>query len=533
MLARALETPGIGTVLAAMILKDAGIGRLRGGALPDRPTWEPRWGGFPAVPGLSREDREGRIGALHRAFLDDHLTPEAEAERFLSEQGRLDRGRAGLGGFIALDAGDIRSQAAAASARYRAGRPRSVLDGVPVAVKDEIDCLPYPTSRGAGPLDGVPEADAVVVARLRAAGAVIAGKTQMHDQGLGITGWNPRDGAVRNPWLPTHYAGGSSGGSAAVVAAGLVPGALGLDGGGSIRIPAAFCGIVGLKPTFGRISRAPGALDSSVAYVGPLAATAADAEHLLMAIRGRDPADRATGDAPPDGVVSEGQCAPVIGLPRDWVSEADPVIAGACEEIALRLGANGFRIEGVTLPGPDPETVQAAHLVTLLAEMISRPLPSRADSGSGARSLRRLAHGISAADFLAAQRIRTAARNAWRRLLERVDTVLTPATGCLPPPLPVNPVTEMLDPAVIRQAMRFAVGANLTGLPAGVVRAGISNDGRPIGAQLIGPPWSEALLLAVMERIEALRDPAEARVCVTRGRGAAAQAAEPGGKTVT
>ena len=156
---------------------------------------------------------------------------------------------------IAVNRDDVMKQAREATQRIKAGKPLSIFDGVPVAVKDELDMVPYPTTVGTSFLGKSPaKEDATVVARMRAAGALLVGKTNMHEIGINVTGLNPHHGTTRNPYNTDHFTGGSSSGSATAVAAGLVPVAIGADGGGSIRIPASFCGVFGLKPTFGRVS---------------------------------------------------------------------------------------------------------------------------------------------------------------------------------------------------------------------------------------------------------------------------------------
>jgi Asp-tRNA(Asn)/Glu-tRNA(Gln) amidotransferase A subunit family amidase len=194
----------------------------------------------------------------------------------------------GLSIFVAWEQADLLAQATASAQRLREGRPLSPLDGVPVAVKDELDLRGFGTSVGTRFLGKQPAAeDSTAVARLRAAGALLLGKVNMHEIGIGVTGQNPHHGTVRNPYDPQRHTGGSSSGSAAAVAAGFCPIAIGADGGGSIRIPASLCGVVGLKPTYGRVSETGAApLDWSVAHIGPLGATARDVALGYAAIAG-------------------------------------------------------------------------------------------------------------------------------------------------------------------------------------------------------------------------------------------------------
>ncbi|MCK5197858.1 MAG: amidase, partial [Spirochaetales bacterium] len=198
------------------------------------------------------------------------ITPLEVAEKLL-EIIYDDEGADPLNAIIKLDREDFLGQAADSAERLKAGKPRSLLEGVPIAVKDEIDALPYSTNVGTSFLgQSAAAADAEVVRRLREAGALILGKANMHEIGIGVTGINPHFDSTRNPHNPECYTGGSSSGSAAAVAAGYCPAAIGADGGGSIRIPASLCGVTGLKPTFGRVSeRGAAPLCWSVAHIGP------------------------------------------------------------------------------------------------------------------------------------------------------------------------------------------------------------------------------------------------------------------------
>jgi Asp-tRNA(Asn)/Glu-tRNA(Gln) amidotransferase A subunit family amidase len=218
------------------------------------------------------------VADFARAYRGGQLSPVDVARRLADACSSLDERDPAMQLLIAQDADDLMAQAEASAARFAAGEPLGVFDGVPVAVKDELDQVPYPTTVGTAFLGRESaDEDATVAARFRAQGALLFGKTAMHEIGIGVTGLNPHHGTPRNPYDPGHFTGGSSSGPAAVVAAGLCPVAIGADGGGSIRTPAALCGISGLKATYGRISE-HGAypLCWSVGHVGPLAATVLD-----------------------------------------------------------------------------------------------------------------------------------------------------------------------------------------------------------------------------------------------------------------
>ena len=324
------------------------------------------------------------LHAFERAYADKTSTPDAMASAFLTAHALSAREKPALRAFIDVDANDVRAQAAASSRRWREGAPRSVLDGIPLAVKDEVDQRGYVTTAGTSffRAHGKATTDSTVVARLREKGAVLVGKTNMHELGIGVTGLNPHHGSARNPYDPACFTGGSSSGSASAVAAGLVPAAIGADGGGSIRIPAALCGIVGLKPTWSRVSEA-GAVDLcwSVAHLGPMAGSAQDAAILFAAIAGDDPRDPHTLHRPKVDVrhllptAASGSANDEIvdlkglkfGVFDPWFDDADPSVVAACRAGVDQLRALGAEIVSIEIP--HLELFRLAHLVTIVSEM--------------------------------------------------------------------------------------------------------------------------------------------------------------------
>jgi len=308
-----------------------------------------------------------------------------------------------------------------------------------------------------------------VVRRLRAAGAVLVGKTNMHEIGMGATGHNTHHGAARNPYDLDRAAGGSSGGSAAAVAAGLCPAAVGADGGGSIRIPAALCGLVGLKPTFGRVSeRGAAPLCWSLAHIGPLAASADDAALLYMLMAGKDPADPSTWHQPAPTVQPDLRGL-TLGVFRPWFEDADPAVVTACSGLLVALGAKVVEIQL-----PELGIAAIAHMVTIAAEMATS----------------------QQAHFLDRQR-------DYMQALQQVDAIVTPAVAGVAPRLtPEALLAGESDLVLLDRLLRFARPANLTGLPAIAFNAGYDADGLPIGMQAIGRPWGEATLLAIARAAE-------------------------------
>src|SRR2546425_697636 len=296
---------------------------------------------------------EKTIQELTAAYRSGETTPTAVAEAYLARIAKLDRE---VGAYLTVTGEQALEAAAGAAARYRAGAPRSALDGVPVALKDILCTRGVPTTCGSKILESfVPPYDATVVERLRAAGAVLLGKTNMDEFAMGSSTEHSAFKLTRNPWDPARVPGGSSGGSAAAVAGGLAAGAFGSDTGGSVRQPAAFCGVVGLKPTYGRVSRYRlVAFASSLDQIGPLARDVRDAALLLQVIAGRDPADSTSADAEvaayPDRLTGTIR-GMRLGVVREFFAEGlDPDVERVVRAAIEVLKGLGARVERVSLP---------------------------------------------------------------------------------------------------------------------------------------------------------------------------------------
>lgn len=444
------------------------------------------------------------------AYREGAIGPEEVARRVLDAAGMLENARPRLGALIAQDEADLMRQARASAERHARGAPLGPLDGVPVAIKDELDQAHYPTTVGTAFLGGrgPAPADAEVVARLRAAGALLIGKTNMHEIGMGATGINAHHGAARNPYDPDTAAGGSSGGSAAAVAAGLCPLAIGADGGGSIRIPAALCGVVGLKPTFGRASeRGAAPLCWSLAHVGPIGATARDVALGYLAIAGRDPGDPNTlrQPAPTLAGFADGVAGLRLGVYRPWFEDADPEVVRACSAILAALVDQGATVVEVEIP--ELGVLSAAHSVTIAVEMATAHLhhhaASRADYAFETRFNLALARRLRGSDYVHAQRLRARLYGHVREALAQADVIVTPATACTAPRVaPDALATGESDLALLDRLCRFARAGNFTGLPAISFPAGYDQAGRPIGFQAMGRPWEEHVLLRIAQAAE-------------------------------
>ncbi|HEX7598226.1 MAG TPA: amidase, partial [Polyangia bacterium] len=438
------------------------------------------------------------------AYHHGGLSPLTVAESLLAAITASDQGDAPLRAFMPVNREDLLAQAKASAERIAAGRALGPLDGVPVAVKDEVDMRPYPTKVGTTFLGQSPAAqDSTVAARLRAAGALMVGKTNMHEIGINPNGCNAHYGAVRNPFNPACDSGGSSSGSAAAAAAGLAPMAIGADGGGSIRIPAGLCGVVGLKPTFGRVSSAGSApLCWSVDHLGPLAASVEDAALAYAIIAGPDPLEPNSLLQPPPtlaGWNNPDLRGVRLGIYPQWFEHASPEVVQVCRAMVEQLKAAGAEVHEVAIPGLDE--MRIAHAVTILSEMavaMQKYRAQRPQMGAAVRLSLVIGEAATATDYLQAQRVRTRAMAAFSQVFQQVDAILTPATALAAQPILAGGLPDgWSDLSTDTEMMRFVFPSNFTGNPAISFPAGYDSRGLPIGMQAIGRHWEEHVLLRV------------------------------------
>jgi aspartyl-tRNA(Asn)/glutamyl-tRNA(Gln) amidotransferase subunit A len=443
---------------------------------------------------------------------------------------RIERTDGGIHAFHTVAAEQALARAADLD-RRRAELSALPLLGVPVAVKDNICTRGIRTTAGSRILGGyVPPYDAGVIERLHAAGAVIVGKTNCDEFAMGSSTENSAFGVTRNPWSPDRVPGGSSGGSAAAVAARQVPLALGSDTGGSIRQPAALCGVVGLKPTYGTVSRyGLIAFASSLDQIGPIATSVADAALALSVIAGHDPRDATSlPDAPSLATAAGGLKGLRIGVPRSLVGEGvDADVRSAFDTAIDLLREHGAHISDVELPHsahaiPVYYLVATAEASSNLArydgvrygfrakdagESLGEMYDRTREQGFGPEVKRRimlgtyvLSAGYKDAYYLKAQQVRTLIRRDYDAAFERVDVIAMPTS-----PTPAFPLGERVsDPVRMYLADVFTVGANLAGVPAISVPCGLSPGRLPIGLQLTGPQLGDATVLraaAAFERV--------------------------------
>jgi len=468
------------------------------------------------------------LGELARALERGEARPSAVLEECLARTARLD-GR--LHAFLRLTDAEARSSAKAADERRARKAPLSPIDGVPIGLKDLFCQEGVETTAGSRILQGyAPPYDATVVRKLREAGAVLVGKLNMDEFAMGSSTENSAYGPTRNPWDLERTPGGSSGGSAAAVAARLVPGTLGTDTGGSIRQPAALTGVVGLKPTYGRVSRyGVVAFASSLDQVGPVAQDVRGAALLLRAIAGHDPNDQTSSLRPvPDYAAALEM--PVrgltLGVPAEYFGDGlDPAVEKSVRSAISALEREGCAVKPISLPN-SPHAIAAYYLVATaeassnLARYDGVRYGYRAPearslldlyektraAGFGAEVKRRILLGTYAlsagyydAYYLRAQKIRALIRRDFDQAFSAgVDAVASPTS-----PWPAFRLGEKVDdPLAMYLNDIYTVPANLAGLPGISIPSGFTSSGLPIGFQLIGRPFEEANLLRLARAAE-------------------------------
>ena len=418
-----------------------------------------------------------------------------------------------LRSFITLDAAGALARARALDADLATGRRWGPLHGVPLAYKDLCHVRALPTSCGTKTAEYfTSEIECTAVARLSAAGAVTLGKLNMTELALGPFGDNPHHGDVDNPWKAGHVAGGSSSGSGAAVAAGLAYGALGSDTGGSIRLTAACCGIVGVKPTYGRVSRAGAMpLSWSLDHLGPMTRTVRDAAQMLEIVAGGDPHDATASRRPVGAWLAALERPPAgvrVALPENYYFEGvTPEVRAAVETAAAVLGGLGARVEVRHLPDPailnDVANVLARSESAAIHARVVRDRPH--ELGAAVRSRLEVGFHISAHDYLQAGRLRTRlAREFVAEVFAETDVLLAPTIPEPPPALEV--VTAGPVDQIVRRMGRFSRLTrpfNVLGLPVVALPCGATADGRPLGLQIIGRPFDEATILRVAHAYEA------------------------------
>lgn len=471
-----------------------------------------------------------------RELADDLRAGRATSEALvLASLDRIARHGGALNACLAVAPREVALEAARRQDRLRAdGRAPSPLAGIPIAVKDNISTRAFPTTCASRILAGyVPPFDAHAVSRLEAAGLVVVAKTNLDEFAMGSSTENSAFGPARNPWDLGRVPGGSSGGSTAAVAAGLVPLALGSDTGGSVRQPASFCGVVGLKPTYGRVSRyGLVAFGSSLDQIGPIARTVEDVALLLETIAGRDPRDATSLDEPVPRAadllaVGDGALRGVrIGLPREFLVEGlDPEVAAAVERSLDAARAGGAIVREVSLPRvahgiATYYIVATAEASSNLARFDGVRYGLRARGARGLRETYRatrregfgaevkrrmilgtfaLSSGYYDAYYAKAQAVRELLRRDFAAAFSEVDLIVGPTAPT--PAFRLGEKTE--DPLTMYLSDIYTLPANLAEVPAISIPAGFATSGLPIGLQIMAPRLAEGRLLAAAHALEA------------------------------
>jgi aspartyl-tRNA(Asn)/glutamyl-tRNA(Gln) amidotransferase subunit A len=470
------------------------------------------------------------IGELHGRL----ARREVSAVELLDEHlGVIEREEPRIHAFLRVTAAEARAQAEDADRRLAAGEDAGPLTGIPVAIKDVLCVEGVETTAGSKILRGFrPPYDATSVGRLRRAGAVFVGMTNCDEFAMGSSNENSGYIPARNPRDPERVPGGSSGGSAAAVAADEAVAALGTDTGGSIRQPAALCGVVGMKPTYGRVSRyGLIAFASSLDQVGPLARSVEDAAHVLQAISGLDPRDSTSADRPLDvaAELEAGVRGMRLGVPREYfeVEGMEGGVRDAVQTALAQLERVGAELVDVTLPHSDYGIaayyiIAPAEASSNLARFDSVRYGARAEDatnlldtylrtrreGFGDEVRRRIMLGTYAlsagyydAYYLKAQKVRTLIARDFERAFETCDAIVSATAPGVA--FPLGAKTE--DPLQMYLNDVLTVGAPLAGLPGVSVPCGTS-EGLPVGLQVLAPHWEDARALRVARAYEVIRD---------------------------
>lgn len=449
---------------------------------------------------------------------------EISASKIVDEHLHRITDRRDLNAYLRVLDTDARVQAAAIDGTRATGRPLGPLAGAIIAIKDNITLPGVPCTCGSHILENwKPQYEATVVSRLKAADAVIIGKTNLDEFAMGSSTENSYFGPSKNPHDPSRVPGGSSGGSAVAVADFQAMGSLGSDTGGSIRTPAAFCGVVGLKCTYGSVSRwGLVAFASSLDQIGPFGRSVADVRAVFDVIKGHDPYDSTSMHLPKERPIPKQM---TIGIPKEYYGEGlDPEVAAAVGEARSKLEQQGHRFVEVSLPHTKYsiavyyvictaeassnlaryDGVKYGHRTDDASDLITMYRKTR-DEGFGAEVKRRILLGtyvLSAGYFDAyygqAQRVRALIAQDFRKAFETCDCLLTPTS----PTVAFKMGEKVDDPLAMYLSDIYTTSINLAGLPAVSVPCGKSNSGLPIGAQLIGRPFDEHVILCAGEQVE-------------------------------
>ncbi|MDB4937873.1 MAG: Aspartyl-tRNA(Asn) amidotransferase subunit [Labilithrix sp.] len=522
-LARFARTRIGGIALQRILRADLGVDRLE--ALPDTLRSD-----VPldtrAHPGRSPREHASQdlpwpapgwapsSATLTTAYRDGRVSPRDVVARALAEARKLAAGTPSVGPILDYADDIALAEAAESEKRWREGRPLGPFDGVPWAVKEQTAVRGMPRKGGTSFLDSKGQArDATSVSRVRAAGAITIGTTPMTEFGMTPNGANAKRVMPRNPHGTDRLAGGSSTGSGVAVATGLVPFALGADGGGSIRIPSAINGVFGIKATWGRVSRAGDISGGTVAHVGPLACSTVDLAHALEVMSGLDGEDPQTFAAPGRqagsfvAALGRGVRGMTIGVPdTEWADASDPVQRAGRAALAA-LEKEGAKLVPITLDLAKHASAIGVVIIACEARAaLRKEWREHADEmGDDLQVSFSALDAFTAVEYLETCRLRSGLRREMARVFQDVDLVAMPSTVAAAAKVSdIDMRTGFLDTKIIDGLCRFMFLGNLTGLPASSAPVGCDAAGLPVGLQLVGDAWDEATVLAATAHLERL-----------------------------
>ncbi|KAF2072866.1 hypothetical protein CYY_005814 [Polysphondylium violaceum] len=447
----------------------------------------------------------------YNAYKSGKTNPLIIAKKFIDLQKESDQHEPPLKAFIKINSDSIIEQAQASKERWDSNNPLSVLDGVLISIKDEIDIKGYHTTCGTTFLPKIfseKTTNAFVVEKLLSLGAIITGKVNMHELGISTLGYNVHYGFTRNPFNLNHYPGGSSSGSASSVSSGLNPISIGCDGGGSIRVPASLCGVVGLKPTFGRVSH-HGVFDlcSSVGHVGPLGSSVVDTAIGYAAIAGRDSSDFQT-EAQPTPTIPNFSAIPLerplsklrVGVFRPWFNDCNQNVLESCNKSLQILEEAGANIIDIELPNLlFTRLSQAIIIVSEMRNSMNKYLDQyRHELHLDTRLTLSLINVVPSTDYIQANRIRSLIIKQLQELFKSVDVIVSPTSAVTAPEIEKHVLgTGESNINAVGDLMRYAFLANISGVPGISIPIGVDHQNLPIGFQIMGKWWEEDLLLYV------------------------------------
>jgi Asp-tRNA(Asn)/Glu-tRNA(Gln) amidotransferase A subunit family amidase len=471
---------------------------------------------------------------LHALYLSKTITPSDIAEALIEAIEESETMSPPLRAFIQVLPENIRAAAAESTARYAAGTPLSILDGVTFGVKDLLDVEGYQTTAGTSFLGSTrPVAGTIPgVIALVDAGAILAGKLNTHELGLGCTGLNPIHGTPRNPFNVDYHTGGSSSGSAAAIAAGLVAFAVCTDGGGSVRMPSSLCGLVGLKPTYQRVFTIPSfSITHTISSCSPMASTVRDCALLYAMLSNKGHSDASSIPLPlalPNlATPTTSALGLTAGIHWAWFEHAQPEVVATCKQAVELLKNAGLAIKPIVIPHLNElRTAHSGIIVgetrSNIAEFISIPA-LRKQLTAETRVTLAIGDGFSAGMYVNAQKVRRRFDDAVRHIFksEQIDFIITPTTPMVAPRIrPKSLVGGISDVSTTVSLMQFCQLANLIGIPAISVPVGrassIHTDTSsppgsevqlPVGLQIMAPPWHEASLLHIADILESQLGP--------------------------